>query len=63
MLSLTGNLTYGVSLVAYSQQKKYLLNALPWLLGSLGTVVEDCIIFVQFRLYSKNSRNVGVASS
>jgi hypothetical protein len=38
MLSLTGNL----------------LNALPWLLGSLGTIVEDCVIFVQFRMYSKN---------
>ena len=56
MLSLTGNSTYGVSLIAYSQDKKYLLNALPWLLGSLGTVVEDCVIFVQFRIYSKNSR-------
>jgi hypothetical protein len=54
MLSLTGNLTYGVSLVAYSQKKAYLLNALPWLLGSLGTIVEDCVIFVQFRMYSKN---------
>ncbi|KAI9163290.1 putative vacuolar amino acid transporter YPQ3 [Paramyrothecium foliicola] len=50
MLSLTGNLTYGLSLVAYSQDKKYLLNALPWLLGSMGTIIEDCMIFVQFRL-------------
>ncbi len=56
MLSLTGNLTYGVSLIAYSQEKKYLLNALPFLLGSLGTIVEDSIIFVQFRLYSDNKR-------
>ncbi|KAI5464497.1 PQ loop repeat-domain-containing protein [Mariannaea sp. PMI_226] len=54
MLSLTGNLTYGISLVCYSQEKSYLLNALPWLMGSLGTIVEDCIIFVQFRLYSNN---------
>ncbi|KFA79291.1 hypothetical protein S40288_03424 [Stachybotrys chartarum IBT 40288] len=60
MLSLTGNLTYGISLVAYSQEKKYLLNALPWLLGSIGTIVEDCIIFVQFRLYSNNSRSTVV---
>lgn len=57
MLSLTGNLTYGVSLVAFSQQKKYLLNALPFLLGSLGTIVEDCVIFVQFRLYSDSKRS------
>ncbi|ERS99560.1 hypothetical protein HMPREF1624_04765 [Sporothrix schenckii ATCC 58251] len=52
LLSLTGNFTYGASLVAYSQDGKYLLNALPWLLGSLGTIVEDVIIFFQFRLYS-----------
>ncbi|KAG5927854.1 hypothetical protein E4U42_001696 [Claviceps africana] len=56
MLSLTGNMTYGLSLIAYSQQKEYLLNALPWLLGSLGTIVEDSTIFVQFRLYGDNAR-------
>ncbi|POR32541.1 Aspartate-semialdehyde dehydrogenase [Tolypocladium paradoxum] len=56
LLSLTGNLTYGVSLIAYSQDQGYLLNALPWLLGSLGTMVEDATIFVQFRLYANNAR-------
>lgn len=60
MLSLTGNLTYGVSLVSYSQDKNYLLKALPWLLGSLGTIVEDCVIFIQFRLYSSNDRTSAV---
>lgn len=62
MLSLTGNLTYGISLVAYSQERKYLLNALPWLLGSIGTIVEDCVIFVQFRLYSTGSRETAIES-
>ncbi|KAH7316456.1 PQ-loop protein [Stachybotrys elegans] len=57
MLSLTGNLMYGLSLVAYSQDRDYLLKALPWLMGSVGTIVEDCIIFVQFRLYSNNPRS------
>lgn len=51
LLSLSGNSAYGASLVAYSQDKAYLIRALPWLLGSLGTVIEDSIIFVQFRLY------------
>lgn len=32
------------------------MKALPWLLGSLGTIAEDAIIFVQFQLYSKNSK-------
>ena len=52
LLSLTGNFTYGASLIAYSQSPKYIMTALPWLLGSLGTIVEDFVIFVQFRLYS-----------
>lgn len=62
LLSLTGNLTYGASLVAYSQGGAYLLQVLPWLLGSLGTIAEDMVIFVQFQLYkskkeSKKSNN------
>lgn len=61
LLSLTGNFTYGASLVAYSQDRKYLLRALPWLLGSLGTIVEDLVIFFQFRLYAPK-RNVNKPS-
>ena len=57
LLSLTGNLTYGASLVAYSQDGAYLLKALPWLLGSLGTIIEDGVIFVQFQLYSNPSQS------
>lgn len=56
LLSITGNLTYGLSVLTYSQKPERLLAALPWLLGSLGTIVEDCIIFVQFRIYSKGRR-------
>lgn len=59
MLSLTGNLTYGVSLMAYSQGQQYLVKAIPWLLGSLRTMVEDAAIFVQFRLYAGGSRGGG----
>ncbi|KAH6628420.1 PQ loop repeat-domain-containing protein [Chaetomium tenue] len=52
LLSLTGNFTYGASVIAFSQERDYFIRALPWLLGSLGTMVEDSIIFVQFRIYS-----------
>lgn len=62
MLSLSGNLTYGISLVAYSQDKGYLLNALPWLLGSLGTIAEDLVIFIQFRIYSNGDRSSAIAA-
>ncbi|KAK0718902.1 PQ loop repeat-domain-containing protein [Apiosordaria backusii] len=59
LLSLTGNFTYGASVMSYSQDKDYLLRALPWLLGSFGTIVEDGIIFVQFRIYSKANQAGG----
>ncbi|KAI0119541.1 PQ-loop-domain-containing protein [Daldinia grandis] len=53
LLSLTGNLTYGLSVFTYSPEPEYIIKAIPWLLGSLGTIVEDFIIFYQFRIYSK----------
>ncbi|KAF2833712.1 PQ-loop-domain-containing protein [Ophiobolus disseminans] len=56
MLSLLGNATYGAGILFHSQEKEYLLINLPWLIGSLGTMVEDAIIFIQFRAFG-NSEN------
>lgn len=47
-----GNLTYGISILCHSLEKEYLIANLPWLIGSLGTMVEDGIIFLQFRMYA-----------
>jgi hypothetical protein len=47
-----GNLTYGASILGHSLERDYLNTNLPWLIGSLGTMVEDAIIFVQFRMYA-----------
>tara|TARA_R110002060_G_scaffold36667_2_gene47655 strand:- start:330 stop:608 length:279 start_codon:yes stop_codon:yes gene_type:complete len=52
MLSLMGNLTYGAGILAHSLEKEYIWTNLPWLIGSLGTMAEDAIIFVQFRMYA-----------
>lgn len=30
------------------------MTNLPWLIGSLGTIAEDVIIFVQFKLYNSS---------
>lgn len=51
LLSLMGNLTYGAGILAHSLEKDYLWVNLPWLIGSLGTMAEDAIIFIQFRMY------------
>ncbi|EAW08048.1 PQ-loop repeat-containing protein [Aspergillus clavatus NRRL 1] len=52
ILSLMGNLTYGAGILCHSTDKKYVLTNLPWLIGSLGTMAEDVVIFAQFRLYA-----------
>jgi uncharacterized protein with PQ loop repeat len=51
MLSLLGNATYGAGILFHSTEKEYFLTNLPWLIGSLGTMVEDAIIFMQFRAF------------
>ncbi|KAF8252914.1 hypothetical protein K440DRAFT_627058 [Wilcoxina mikolae CBS 423.85] len=54
-LSLMGNITYGAGILLHSREKSYVLDNLPWLVGSLGTMIEDIIIFAQFHIYSKIS--------
>ena len=54
LLSLLGNLTYGGGILFHSTDRGYILTNVPWLLGSLGTMVEDLAIFVQFRLYARH---------
>ncbi|CAG8948984.1 hypothetical protein HYFRA_00002111 [Hymenoscyphus fraxineus] len=52
ILALVGNATQGASILFHSLEKEYLYTNLPWLIGSLGTMIEDATIFVQFRMYS-----------
>lgn len=47
LLSLMGNATYGLGILCHSLERDYLVTNTPWLIGSLGTMVEDAIIFVQ----------------
>ncbi|KAJ9243680.1 hypothetical protein DTO207G8_7413 [Paecilomyces variotii] len=71
LFACIGNLTYVLSIFAYSPPcehgkhhcepgeaaslyGKYILVNLSWLLGSLGTLLLDLGIFVQFFLYRKN---------
>jgi uncharacterized protein with PQ loop repeat len=56
MLSLSGNLTYGLSLIFYSPTKSSIMQALPWLIGSFGTMIQDCVIFAQFWVYRSSQR-------
>ncbi|KAL4808502.1 PQ loop repeat-domain-containing protein [Aspergillus unguis] len=61
ILSLMGNLSYGAGILCHSTEKDYFLTNLPWLIGSLGTMIEDVTIFAQFRMYAVADSNVAVA--
>ena len=52
VLSLMGNITYGAGILFHSLERQYIMNNLPWLIGSIGTMFEDAIIFAQFRMYA-----------
>lgn len=56
MLSLLGNATYGAGILFHSVEKEYFLTNLPWLIGSLGTMVEDAVIFVQFSVFGEKEQ-------
>ncbi|QPG73466.1 hypothetical protein FOA43_000777 [Brettanomyces nanus] len=58
LFACLGNITYVVSILSVTTGKKYVLINLPWLIGSVGTLIEDFTIFFQFFCYRKNSQSV-----
>lgn len=48
-----GNLTYVISILVKDQSKAYLILNASWLAGSIGTLIEDFIIFIQFWIYNQ----------
>ncbi|MCJ8734736.1 hypothetical protein PDJAM_G00238800 [Pangasius djambal] len=61
-LVILGNVTYGLSVLVKKPERgegesSYIVHHLPWLIGSLGTLLLDLLISVQFMMYSKASQN------
>ncbi|RCK67594.1 putative vacuolar amino acid transporter YPQ3 [Candida viswanathii] len=54
LFSTLGNLTYAGQILFFRSDAKYILLNLSWLLGSLGTILEDSFIFLQFYIYRDN---------
>ena len=44
VLAILGNATYGLGIFLYSVDPVFLLQHLPWLVGSVGTLVFDVIV-------------------
>ncbi|KAG7832786.1 hypothetical protein KL943_004727 [Ogataea angusta] len=51
MFSTLGNVTYGLQILFYRSDWDYVVLNSSWLLGSLGTIAEDLVIFAQFYMY------------
>ena len=51
LFACLGNITYTTSILVVSLAPKYLLLNGSWLLGSVGTLFMDLVIFIQFFVY------------
>lgn len=52
LFACLGNLTYVISILALDMSPRYLLVNASWLLGSVGTLLLDGVIFIQFWVYN-----------
>ena len=53
------NIAYGLAiLLRGGGNPTYLINSIPWLLGSLGTVALDTTIMAQSRYYTKRAQRM-----
>ncbi|KAI8873610.1 PQ-loop-domain-containing protein [Ramicandelaber brevisporus] len=50
-----GNVTYAGAIFLHSTEWNHIAKNLPWIIGSVGTLVVDCIIFAQFLMYRRPS--------
>lgn len=55
LFSSLGNLTYAGQILFFRLDSQYVLLNLLWLLGSLGTILEDLVIFLQFYMYKDHA--------
>ncbi|KAM9830280.1 lysosomal amino acid transporter 1 homolog [Syngnathus typhle] len=67
-LVILGNTTYGLSVLMKNPdqgqgENSYVIHHLPWLIGSLGTLVLDLFISVQFFSYRKAADRLDVSTS
>ncbi|XP_013381904.1 lysosomal amino acid transporter 1 homolog [Lingula anatina] len=54
ILIVSGNLTYGSSIIVKSTEEVFILQHLPWIVGSYGMILIDIITFSQFYYYRGN---------
>jgi uncharacterized protein with PQ loop repeat len=63
LFACLGNFTYVISILAAGNSLRYLLINASWLVGSVGTLFLDMVIFVQFWMYNDPYDTVSSESS
>lgn len=57
LFACLGNLTYVISILSIDVSRDYLVINSSWLAGSLGTLILDFTIFVQFFVYNEDEED------
>ncbi len=52
VLAILGNVTYGLGIFLYSVDPVFLLQRLPWLVGSVGTLFFDFTVSYSMCVYN-----------
>lgn len=55
-------ITFRVQILFHSVERDYFLKNLPWLIGSLGTIVEDITVFIQFSAFGERKEDVAIST-
>lgn len=55
LFSTLGNITYAGQILFFRSDSTYIILNMSWLLGSLGTILEDSVIFLQFYMYKDHA--------
>lgn len=58
LFAFLGNTTFIFSVLVIAKDTKYLIINAPWLIGSLGTLFMDGVIFLQFFYYKNYKKNI-----
>ena len=51
LIGITGNVLFCASILLKSMDRDYIIQVLPWLFGSFGTIMLDVLIGIQFYVY------------
>ncbi|ODQ63115.1 PQ-loop-domain-containing protein [Nadsonia fulvescens var. elongata DSM 6958] len=57
IFSVLGNVTYAAQILLFRWDRAYIMLNLSWILGSVGTLFEDSVIFIQFYMYRNVSHD------